>query len=114
VFAGDTAVLVHNSGGASICRLGKPGEIASGIEKNTDTITINGRDRIPDELKAGIIGEVKNVKYQYLSTQIKDSLSYAQQNNLQFNLYVRISTRLSGPLQRLVDSGEINLIRNLP
>jgi hypothetical protein len=59
-------------------------------------------------------GEVMNVQYQYLSTQLKDDLSYAQANVLQFNLYVRGGTRLSGPLQDMVDRGQINLIRNLP
>lgn len=77
---------------------------------------INGRARIPDELDPAsrTIGEVKNVKYQYLSTQLKDDLSYAQANGYQFNLYVNSGTRLSGPLQNLVNSGEINLIRNIP
>ena len=31
-----------------------------------------------------------------------------------FNLYVRSSTSLSGPLQAEVNAGNINLIRNLP
>jgi RHS repeat-associated protein len=116
VLAGDTPVLVHNAGGAANCLIGQQGEAASGITKNTQTIIINGRARIPDEFDpaAGIIGEVKNVKYQYLSTQLKDDLSYAQTNGWQFNLYVNSSTRLSGPLQDLVDSGDINLIRNIP
>jgi Restriction endonuclease fold toxin 7 len=57
---------------------------------------------------------VKNVKYQWLSTQLKDDLSYAQANGWTFNLYVNSGTRLSGPLQNLVDSGDINLIRNIP
>jgi Restriction endonuclease fold toxin 7 len=58
--------------------------------------------------------DTKNVGYQYLSTQLKDSLAYAQQNSLNFNLYVRASTRLSGPLQDLVDSGQINRVDILP
>ena len=77
---------------------------------------MNGRARIPDEFDpaARTIGEVKNVQYQYLSTQLKDYLSYAQANGFQFNLYVNTATRLSGPLQGLVDSGDINLVRNIP
>ncbi|HTJ66717.1 MAG TPA: putative toxin [Actinospica sp.] len=116
VLAGNTPVLVHNAGGAANCLIGQQGEAASGITKNTRTIIINGRPRIPDELDpaAGIIGEVKNVKYQYLSTQLKDDLSYAQANGFQFNLYVNSATQLSSPLQSLVDSGQINLIRNIP
>jgi Restriction endonuclease fold toxin 7 len=116
VLAGTTPVLVHNAGGAANCITGQQGEAASGIVKNTQSLTINGRPRIPDELdhSARVIGEVKNVKYQYLSTQLKDDLSYAQENGYQFNLYVNARTRLSRPLQDLVDSGDINLTRNIP
>jgi hypothetical protein len=116
VLAGDTPVLVHNSGGAGPCAIGQAGEAASGITNNTQSVIINGRTRIPDEFdpSAGITGEVKNVKYQWLSTQLKDDLSYAQANGWQLNLYANSGTRLSGPLQALVDSGDINLIRNMP
>lgn len=116
VLAGATAILVHNSGGPVPCAMGQAGETASGITKNTQTLIINGRSRTPDQLTATTIGEVKNVQYQYLSSQLRDYLAYAQQNALQFNLYVRGGggTRLSGPLQKLVDSGDINLIENLP
>jgi restriction endonuclease fold toxin 7 of polymorphic toxin system/pretoxin HINT domain-containing protein len=113
VQADATSVLVHNAGPES-CALGKVGEDAAGITKNTEKLRINGRERIPDELTGRTIGEVKNVKYQYLSTQLRDYLDYAQQNSLQFNLYVRKDTQLSQPLQDLVDSGGINLIRNIP
>jgi hypothetical protein len=109
-----TAVLVHNIGGVCPVQTGQAGENAAGITKNTDSIQINGRTRIPDELNDTTLGEVKNVGYQYLSTQLKDSLAYAQQNSLNFNLYVRASTRLSGPLQDLVDSGQINRVDILP
>jgi hypothetical protein len=54
------------------------------------------------------------VAYQYLSSQLRDSLAYARQNNLVFNLYVRASTRLSVPLEDLVNSGDINRIDILP
>ncbi|MFF0728722.1 DNRLRE domain-containing protein [Streptomyces sp. NPDC004134] len=116
VLAGNTPVLVHNAGGAACVRAGQVGETAAGITKNTEKLRINGRTRIPDELDhtAGVIGEVKNVKYQHLSTQIRDDLQYAAANGYQFKLYVRGSTRLSGPLQARVNSGEIDLIRNLP
>jgi hypothetical protein len=109
-----TAVLVHNIGGVCPVQTGQAGENAAGITKNTDSIQINGRTRIPDELNDTTLGEVKNVGYQYLSTQLKDFLAYAQQNSLNFNLYVRASTRLSGPLQDLVDSGQINRVDILP
>lgn len=70
--------------------------------------------RIPDELGSGVLGEVKNVSSLWYSSQLRDFAAYAQQNGLQFNLYVRGSTQLSGPLQAAVDDGTINLIRSLP
>jgi hypothetical protein len=48
------------------------------------------------------VTEVKNVSYQAYTQQLKDSLTYAQQNGLQFDLFVRGGanpTTLSGPLQ---------------
>jgi hypothetical protein len=74
-------------------------------------VSMNGCNRIPDELNSSTIGEVKNVQYQYFSTQLKDDLSYAQANGLQFNLYVASYTRIAGPLQAAIDAGQINLIR---
>jgi hypothetical protein len=77
----DTAVadvLVHNSGGTGPCQAGQAGEAAAGIVKNTATVLINGTPRIPDELNGTTIGEVKNVGYQYLSSQLRDSLAYAR------------------------------------
>ncbi|MBO0822839.1 MAG: hypothetical protein J2P27_03145, partial [Actinobacteria bacterium] len=107
-------VLVHNVGGVCPNQVGRAGENSAGITKNSNAISINGRTRIPDELTGTTIGEVKNRAYQYLSTQIRDYLDYAKQTGRTFNLYVRASTQLSVPLQDLVDSGDINLIRNLP
>ncbi|MGY1396906.1 putative toxin [Streptomyces sp. SS10] len=63
---------------------------------------------------ADVIGEVKNVKYQHLSTQIKNDLQYVAANGCHMCLYARGSTRLSGPLQAGAGSGEISLTRNLP
>jgi hypothetical protein len=109
-------VLVHNAGGVCPNQVGQAGENAAGISRNTDTININGRARIPDEVNDTTIGAVKNVGYQHLSTQIQDYMAYAQQNGLKFNLYVRqgADTVLSGPLQEAVDSGDINLFRVIP
>jgi hypothetical protein len=70
--------------------------------------------RIPDELNATTLGEVKNVGSLSYTSQLRDFAAYAQQNGLAFNLYVRGSTTFSGPLQQAIDSGQINLIRNLP
>jgi preprotein translocase subunit YajC len=113
VLAGNVAVLVHNSGGAAVCALGKLGEQKAGIIKNTKPIEINGRTRYPDELntQAGIIGEVKNVAYQDFSTQLKDDVTYAQQKGYTFYLYVNQDTKLSAQLQDFIAGGMIVLVR---
>jgi hypothetical protein len=96
--------------------LGKIGEFAANITKNTTPITVNGVTRVPDVLdeEAMIIGEVKNCADLSLTDQIADMLSYAQQNGMRFDLFVRQSTELSKPLQDLCDNGEIHLFRALP
>jgi hypothetical protein len=70
--------------------------------------------RIPDELTSTALGEVKNVANLSHTNQLRDFAAYAQQEGLMFNLDVRGSTTLSGPLQDAVSAGQINLIRNLP
>lgn len=92
--------------------LGKLGEAASGLDKNTERIgsaTNTASYRIPDGLDHAnqILSEVKNVKYQPLTNQIKDFSSYTQSNGYKFELYTRSNTQLSGPLQNMVNSGDI-------
>jgi hypothetical protein len=54
--------------------------------------------------------EVKNVKYQSYTNQLRDFLSYWQRTGKTFNLIVRQNTTLSSKLQDLVDEGKINLL----
>lgn len=100
-----------------ISDIGKSGEEAIEdaleIEKNTqriESITGKVKFRIPDFLEDDFLIEVKNVAYQYLSSQIRDLAYYAAANGLTFYLAIRDSTELSGPLQDLVDQGIIKLI----
>lgn len=44
------------------------------------------------------VTEVKNVKYQGWTLQLKDDLYYATQHGLDFDLFVRPGCRLSKPL----------------
>jgi RHS repeat-associated protein len=102
---------------AAVRAAGQQGETAAGIVKNSQRIpslTGTAAYRIPDELGAGALGEVKNVASLSYTRQLRDFMMYSHQNGLTFSLYVRGSTSLSGPLQQLVDSGAINLIRSLP
>ena len=61
-----------------------------------------------------MIGEVKNVRNLSYTAQLRDYVAYAQANQLQFDLYVRGSTRLSGRLQQAVHGGFVNLRARLP
>ncbi|GAA3819456.1 hypothetical protein CSO01_05480 [Cellulomonas soli] len=96
---------------------GAAGEQAAGIIKNTQRIpSLSGTAsyRIPDELTSTALGEVKNVANLSYTNQLRDFAAYAEQEGMGFNLYVRDSTTLSGPLQDAVSAGQINLIRSLP
>ncbi|MNO01150.1 hypothetical protein D3C81_2212200 [compost metagenome] len=54
-----------------------------------------------------ILTEVKNVKYQGLTNQIKDFVLYSEQKGLTMNLITRTNTIISGPLQKYIDDGKI-------
>ena len=63
------------------------------------------------------VSEVKNVGYQAYTQQLKVSLAYAQQNGLQFDLFVRGGanpTVLSGPLQDAIVSTPGFNVRFIP
>jgi hypothetical protein len=110
-------VVAAEDGMAAVRTAGTAGERAAGIVKNTERIPSasgNAAYRIPDELNATTLGEVKNVASLSYTSQLQDFAAYAQQTGRSFNLYVRGSTTLSGPLQAEVNAGNINLIRNLP
>lgn len=98
--------------------LGAEGEEAAGIIKNTERIAAPSgkvKHRVPDELNhgAGRIGEVKNVEYLSLSSQLRDFIAFAQQNSYQMVLYVRETTKLSKPLQEMERQGVFTVIRSL-
>lgn len=70
-------------------------------------IKIGDQVRKPDGLTNTTLSEVKNVEKLSNSAQLRDMLFYAQQNGLDFDLYVRADTKLSRPLQALIDNGYI-------
>ncbi|MEQ1967456.1 putative toxin [Xenorhabdus nematophila] len=67
------------------------------------------RYRIPDGIHTidKTLNEVKNVKRQGLTRQLKDYSAYAQEKNLDFNLFIRPDTKVSKPLQEQIDKGLI-------
>jgi hypothetical protein len=91
--------------------LGQEGEEAVGVTGPKVAIQIPGSDqiRIPDALSSTTLTEVKNVASQSYTQQLQDFVTYSQQNRLTFELYVRPSTQLSGPLQQAVANGDVVL-----
>jgi RHS repeat-associated protein len=100
-------------GGAGPVRVGQAGEGA--VRGAYDIgpkikVDVAGRKRIPDGLTSTTLSEVKNVSSLSYSQQLRDFAQYAQQSGRSFDLYVRTTTRLSGPLQRAAGpGGPINL-----
>jgi RHS repeat-associated protein len=114
---GGTRVVTR--GGLGPVRAGQAGEAAVRSAYDVGpkvTVRVSGRTRILDGLNAEAVSEVKNVNYQAYTQQLKDGVTYAQQNGLRYDLYVRGGanpTTLSGPLEAAVRSGEISL-RTIP
>jgi uncharacterized protein RhaS with RHS repeats len=98
-------------------QLGREGEAAVQAAYdigNKATFEVNGNRRIADGLNnvLNTISEVKNTTTQAFTSQLRDYVTYAQQEGLKFDLYVRDSTVLSAPLKDAISSGLIrfNLI----
>lgn len=94
---------------------GRIGELKAGIEPNAPKteIVINGRTRIPDRIDpiSRELTEVKNVNSVGKSKQIEEILAYASQRGYTMTLVVDTRTAISGPLQQLVNSGQLRLVR---
>jgi RHS repeat-associated protein len=96
----------------TVRQLGQQGEKAANIVKNTEHIPSLSKTaayRIPDGLDKvnKVLTEVKNVKYQGLTNQLKDFNSWAQGKGYTFILKTRADTVISGPLKELIDSGDV-------
>ncbi|RUP02155.1 MAG: hypothetical protein EKK34_25440 [Mycobacterium sp.] len=94
---------------------GRIGELKAGIDPNVPKteIVINGRTRIPDRIDpiSRELTEVKNVNSVGKTKQIEDMLAYAGQRGYTMTLVVDTRTAISGPLQQLVNSGQLRIIR---
>jgi RHS repeat-associated protein len=110
LFAEEGSVL---EGTALARQLGIEGEEAVGLTGEKTAIEVAGRTRIPDALTDTTLTEVKNVARQSFTQQLRDFSAYAQETGRTFELYVRPSTQLSGPLQEAVSNGKI-ILRFIP
>lgn len=106
-----SSLAAENTGTALARQLGQAGEDAVGITGPKTAIEIpgSGQIRIPDALTDTTLTEVKNVGSLSYSQQLRDFTAYSQANGLNFQLWVRPSTQLSGPLQQAIASGQITL-----
>jgi hypothetical protein len=113
------AVEAAEGGMAGIRALGLAGEDAVGIAGNTQRIasaTDTAAYRIPDifDPASQVIGEVKNVGSLSYTNQLRDFSAFASENpGWTFQLYVRPTTQLSGPLQQAIGNGDI-VLRFIP
>ncbi len=93
-------------------QIGRAGENAVNAAHDIggkQTITINGRDRIPDGINETTLSEIKNVKKLSYTQQLRDFADIAAERGLTYDLYVRPSTELTGPLLEAIEAGTINL-----
>lgn len=98
--------------GKTAGQIGRAGEDAVSAVFNIgkkQKFSINGRNRIPDGVTSTTLSEVKNVKSLSYTKQLRDFADIAKQQGLKYDLYVRPSTKLSGPLSQAIENGVINL-----
>jgi RHS repeat-associated protein len=103
--AANTAATKGKAGEAAVRSLYDIGS------KPKKPILMNGKGRIPDGVTGTALSEVKNVKTQSLTRQLRDDIDYAKNNGLDMNLYINESAELSKPLKQAEKSGDINIIR---
>lgn len=96
---------VAGSGITNSRALGIAGEEAVGISGPKTANQVGGRTRFPDALTRTTLEEVKNVKYQSFTSQLRDYSLYSQQNGLEMILHTRSTTTLSKPLQHSINNG---------
>jgi hypothetical protein len=109
--ANDLAYQARSStSGASGPSTGAAGQSKCPYPQSFARISINGRTRIPDimRLLSQIMGDVKNVQNLSLTRQMQDFIDIFRQYQAsnpdwQFQLFVNTTTKISGPLQELLD-----------
>jgi len=113
---GGARVVTAGERMAQIASKGRRGEEAvrkiADIGEKTAIKLENGSYRVPDGIVPLVsVNEVKNVARQGLTAQLRDYIQYASSKDMQFNLYTNESTKISTPLQELIDAGTVNHIR---
>ena len=99
-YVGIGSILVDN-----LCKptdIGKAGELKAGISKKKTSFTVNERVRIPDYTNKyrKFIVEVKNVRYQSNTLQLRDFADIATQNGYRKILIVKKSARVANTVYK--------------
>ena len=106
------------TGIAASRQAGIAGEDLAGINQaakvRIPSLTGTAPYRVPDALSATTLTEVKNVSYLSYTNQVADFYQYAVSTQRSFQLIVRSNTVLSGPIESLVNSPGVDLLRTLP
>jgi hypothetical protein len=80
--------------------------------KNTTSYVTSFGKRIPDFINDKVIGEIKYVNYQYLSSQIKGMIEIAREQGKKFILVIdEAKTTLSAPLTVAIAKAEGEVLR---
>jgi hypothetical protein len=96
----------------TVRRIGREGEAAADIAKNTKRIeSLSGKAayRVPDEMTPTTLTEVKNVATLSFDAQIRDFLHYSIMTERRFILKIRPGTKLSKSLEDAIRAGWIHL-----
>ena len=73
-----------------------------GFIKNSGKFITSFGKRIPDFINDVVVGEIKNVKYQSLTKQIKGFIEMSKDSEKTFVLIIKKGTKLSGPLIKAI------------
>lgn len=76
-------------------------------------IEVGPRTRIPDGITDEVLTEVKNVQKLAFTRQLKDFLEYSESRGLRFDLFIRPTTKMTGPLIEAIRHRRI-IVRHIP
>ena len=107
------AMAANASGGSGPVKAGQDGEAQANQHEDLGAreryTGESGKPRVSDGSTNSSVNEVKNVKYQAKTSQVKDGIAHAKSTGRQYQMHVRkgTGTTLSKPLQQAEKAGEV-------